>query len=83
MKDNSDLFCEFVFFNLNDSIAQSTFPPLLKLTYITPVHKKDPKKSKDYYGPVSMLSNISKIYERFMKTFRQTSEYFDSFFEKF
>ena len=48
IKGNSDLFAEFICINLNDSIAESTFPSLLKLAGITPVHKKDSKTSKDH-----------------------------------
>ena len=40
---------------------------------ITPVHKKGAKTSKDNYRPVSILSNISKIYEMF----KQISEHFE------
>ena len=55
VKNNSDLFADFIFTNLRDSIAQSTFLSLLKLANITPVHKKDPKISKDHYRTVSIL----------------------------
>ena len=48
---------------------------------ITPVHKKGAKMSKDNYIPVSILSNISKIYERL--TFEQISEYFEPILSKF
>ena len=58
IKNNSDLFVGFIFTNLNDSIAQSTFPSLIKLTNITPVHKKYSKTSKNHYLTVSILSNI-------------------------
>ena len=37
IKNNSDLFVYFIFANLNDFIAQTTFPFLLKLANITPV----------------------------------------------
>ena len=40
------------------------FPPDLKLADVTPVYKNKSKNSKDNYRPVSILSNISKIYER-------------------
>ena len=36
----------------------------MKLADVTPVYKKKSKNSKDNYRPVSILSNISKIYER-------------------
>ena len=40
------------------------FPPDLKLTDVTPVYKKKSENLKDKYRPVSILYNISKIYER-------------------
>ena len=40
LKNNSDLFVDFSFTNLNDSIVQSKFPSLPKLANITPVLKK-------------------------------------------
>ena len=43
--------------------------------------KKGTKTSKDNYRPVSILSNISKIYERLM--FKQISEYFEPILSKF
>ena len=46
-----------------------------------PVHKKGGKTSKDNYGPVSILSNISKIYERLL--FKQISEYLIKILSKF
>ena len=48
---------------------------------ITPVHKKGAKTSKDNYRPVSILSNISKIYEILM--FKQISEHFELILSKF
>ena len=40
------------------------FPTSLKLANITPVYKKVLKNSKEIYRPVSIMPNISKIYER-------------------
>ena len=45
IKNNLDLFVNFIFTNLNYSIAQSTFSSLLKLATITTVYKKDVKRS--------------------------------------
>ena len=53
----------------------------LKNTIITPVDKKDAKTSKDNNRPLSILSNISKIYERIIS--KQISEYFESILYKF
>ena len=81
IKDNEDIFAEFVFISFNKCIEQSVFPSKLKLVNITPVHKKCSKSSKDNYRPVSILSNISILYEKFM--FKQMSEYFESFLSKY
>ena len=45
------------------------------------MHKKDSKSKKDHYRPISVLPNISKIYERFF--FKQISEYFEQFLSKY
>ena len=66
IKENSDILGEFILSNINSCIDQSTFPSSLKLENIIPVHKKDPKSLKENYRPVSILSNISKKYERYM-----------------
>ena len=78
IKENSDIFGDFIFSNLNCCINTSSYPSLLKRADITPVHKKDSKNEKNNYRPVSILSNISKVYERIM--FKQMSEFFESSF---
>ena len=40
IKENPDIFADFIFENLNDSISQSVFPSALKLANITQVHEK-------------------------------------------
>ena len=65
-KENSDIFANFIFENLNNCIPHSIFPTSMKNAIITPVHKKGPKTSKDNLRPVSILPNISKIYQRVM-----------------
>ena len=59
----------------------STFAAPLKLAHITPAFKKGSKNSKENYRPISILPNISKIYERCM--YKQMSDYFGNFFSKF
>ena len=79
--ENSDIFGDFIFENYNNCISSFTFPSYLKNAIITPAHKKGTKTSKDNYRPVSILSNISKIYEKLM--FKQISEYFEPILSKF
>ena len=57
------------------------FPSDLKLADVTPVYKKKSKNSKDNYRPVSILSNISKIYERCI--YDQNQLFFDSLLSKY
>ena len=49
---------------MNQCISKSIFPSDLKLADVTPVYKKNSKNPKNNYRAVSILSNISKIYER-------------------
>ena len=82
IQENSDIFGDFIFSNFNCYINTSSYPSLLKRADITPVHKKDSKSEKNNYRPVSILSNISKVYERII--FKQMSEFFESsFFSKY
>ena len=75
IKENSYIFGDFIFSNLNCCINTSSYPSLLK-------RAKDSKSEKNNYRPVSILSNISKVYERIM--FKQMSEFFESsFFSKY
>ena len=53
----------------------------MKYADVTPIHKKDDKTDKTSYRPISILPNLSKVYERLMYT--QISPYFDSVFSKF
>ena len=80
IKNNSNIFADFFFFNLNNCIASSVFPSNLKNAKITPVHKKDSKNTESNYRPVSILSNISKIYE---KSFSQNSNYFEKILSRY
>ena len=52
IKDNSDIFADFILSSSKTCIANSEFPSSLKLAHITPVHKKDSKSLKDNYRPV-------------------------------
>ena len=64
IKKSSAIFADFFFFNLQYCIASSLFPSNLENSEITPGHKKDSKNTECNYRPVSILSNISKIYEK-------------------
>ena len=81
LKQNSDYFAEYFYENINQCMSKSIFPSELKLVDVTPVYKKKSKNSKDNYRPVSILSNISKIYERCI--YDQIQLFFDSLLSKY
>ena len=77
----ADIFANVLVSNFNDSIEKSNFPSILKNATITPVFKKGDRNSKDNYRPVSILPNISKIFERCI--FCQLSNFKDQFLLKY
>ena len=81
VKQNSDYFTGYFCGNINQCISKSMFPPDLKLADVTPVYKNKSKNSKDNYRPVSILSNISNIYKRFL--YDQIQMFFDSILSKY
>ena len=62
---------------INSSIRNGTFPEELKLAEVTSVDPFD----KVNYRPVSLLSHVSKVYERII--FNQISTYFEPYLSNF
>ncbi len=48
----------------NCSIAQSVFPNIWKYANVLPLHKKNSKDNVNNYRPISLLSCVSKVFER-------------------
>ena len=66
---------------VNNVIDSFIFKAALKLVHITPIfYKKCSKNTKENYRPVSILPNISKIYERCM--YKPILVYFANFFSE-
>ena len=80
IKQNADIFSEFFFANINHSTNNNTFPEQLKLADVKPIFKKNSRTDKENYRPVSILPNISKIYERCL--YKQLYDYFDVIFSR-
>ena len=81
IKQNSDIFADFILTSFNQSVANFIFPSSLKNADITPVFKKGDRNLKDNYRPVSILSNISKTFERCM--FQQISKFMEPLLSKY
>ena len=60
---------------INASIYENIFPNELKLGDISPIFKKDDSTDKNNYRPISVLSAISKIYEKLLT--EQISSYME------
>ena len=81
IKENIDIFGDFIGKSYSNAIKASQFYRNLKLADITPAHKKGKKDMKDNYRPVSILPNLSKIFEKLM--FKEMSQFFDKIFSKY
>ena len=68
LKTNALLLLKPLTFLLNLSILEGNFPQLLKLADVCPIYKKNDKNKCENYRPISLLSNLSKLYERVMHT---------------
>ena len=51
---------------INVSFNKGIFPDFLKVTNVIPIHKKGEKLDPNIYRPISLLLNISKLYEKAM-----------------
>ena len=81
IKETADLFTYFALPSINASFDNDDFPTFLKNTNIIPAFKKGSKNLKDNYRPISILKNISKVYERIIV--KQIVEFMDLYFSKF
>ena len=66
---------------INVSINKNEFPSFLKLADVIPAFKKSSKNSKHNYRPISILKDISKVYERVL--FKQIGDFMENSFQNF
>ena len=66
--------------DFNKCIHKDTFPKSFKISEVIPVCKKDAPYDKNNYRPISILSNLSKLYERYMHD--EINAYFDDILSK-
>ena len=51
---------------LNESLSSGTFPNILKTAQVYTVFKQGEPNLRENYRPISLLSNLSKLFERSM-----------------
>jgi len=61
---------------INSCITENTFPSLAKYATIIPVYKKYERTDKKNYRPISVLSALSKVFERIFHS--QITNYMDN-----
>ena len=66
IKDNKDLFSYFISASFNNAVNKGVFPNELKQADIKPIYKKESRNEKENYRPVSILPDLSKIFEHCM-----------------
>ena len=76
IKSNVNIFAEKLYVDFNRSANTGIFPNNLKPADITPALKNGAHTDKENYRPVSILSGLSKIFERLL--FSQINSYIDS-----
>ena len=81
LKANREFFAQYFCENINYCIYHSILSSNLKSADVTPVYRKNPKKYKENYRPTSILSNVSKIYERCL--YDQMRNYFKNILSKY
>ena len=64
IKDNADIFANFIVQSFNKCIIDGKFPDRSKNAGVSPVFKKGSHNDKTNYRPVSILPSLSKIYKR-------------------
>ena len=66
LKEFSQYFIEPITVIVNKSLEEGIFPQLLKFASVCPIFKKNDKTKCANYRPISLLSNLSKNFERIM-----------------
>ena len=81
IKDNCTIFASKLLIDFNNSIMTGVFPNNLKCADVTPTHKKGDRTDKTNYRPISLLSTLSKIFERLL--FYQIHTFTESILSKY
>ena len=78
IKSFSGFFSDYIYINLNKCIKDGEYVEDFKKAEVRPLYKKDGRKEKSNYRPVSILSNVSKVYERCL--YDQIYDFFENKF---
>ena len=63
IKESKSLFLYFISASFSNAVNKGVFPDKLKHADIKPIFKKESRNERENYRPVSILQNLSKIFE--------------------
>ena len=66
LKKSVDIYIKEITFIINECIENGIFPDDLKLADVSRIFKKEDCFQKENYRPVSILPNMSKVFERIL-----------------
>lgn len=66
VKNSIDKILEIITYLINFSFESGTFPDILKLSLVKPLHKKGCKHCIENYRPITLVSVWSKVFEKCM-----------------
>ena len=75
IKEFCDFFSEFIYKSINHCITEGNFVADFQVAEVRPLYENYGRADKSNYRPISILSNVSKIYERYL--YSQLCDYFD------
>ena len=81
MKNLIHIYSEKLTNIFNECLINRKFPDTFKRADVTPIFKKGNDNEKDNYRPVSMLSPLSKVFEKLL--FEQINDHMQSKFSKY
>ena len=81
IKSFSGFFSDYIYINLNKCIKDGEYVEDFKKAEVRPLYKKDGRKENSNYRPVSILSNVSKVYE--MCLYDPIYDFFENKFSKY
>ena len=64
IKKNAELFTDFIHSAIKEASQSGNFPSCLKWAGVTPIFKKGFKCQVEIYRTVSILPNVSKLFEK-------------------
>ena len=77
LKAIKNIICLPLTLIINQTLQTGVFPDALKIAKVLPVYKKNEKFLMENYRPISILSSVSKVFERII--YNQIYEYFTQF----